>query len=185
MPNNKAPGTDKIPIRVIKDCIMPILPVITSSINTSLITSAYPRAWKIAEVTAMKLQKDKEHPEVANNNRPISLLPVLSKVCERVAYDQLVEYLTFKKRLSSKKSGNKRGFSTETLLINITDSILNAIDQKKLTALVLLDMSKAFDSVNHNLLMLKLQDMGGSQSCLQWFSSYLSNRQQVVVSKSR
>ena len=51
---------------------------------------------------------------------------------------------------------------------------------KKLTALVLLDMSKAFDCVNHNLLMLKLQDMGGSQSCLQWFSSYLSNRHQVV-----
>ena len=103
---------------------------------------------------------------MASNNGPISLLPVLSKVCKRVAYDQLVEYLTFKKRLSSKQSGNKRGFSTETLLINITDSILNAIDQKKLTAVVLLDMSKAF--VNHNLLMLKLQDMGDSQSCLQW-----------------
>ncbi|CAB4039843.1 Hypothetical predicted protein, partial [Paramuricea clavata] len=178
MPNNKAPGSDKIPIRVIKDCIVPILPVITSIINTSLTTSAYPIVWKIAEVTP--IPKGKDHPEVANNNRPISLLPVLSKVCERVAYNQFVEYLTLKKRLSSKQSGNKRGFSTETLLINITDSILNAIDQKKVTSLVLLDMSKAFDCVNHNLLMSKLQDMGGSQSCLQWFSSYLSNRQQVV-----
>ena len=72
MPNNKAPGRDKIPIRVIKDCIMPILPVITTTINTSLITSAYPIAWKIAEVTP--IPKKKEHPEVAKNNRPISLL---------------------------------------------------------------------------------------------------------------
>lgn len=77
-------------------------------------------------------------------------------------------------RLSSKQSGNKHGFSTETSLINIMDFILNAIDQKKVTALVLLDMSKAFDCVNHNILMSKLQDMG---ACLQWFSSYLSNRQ--------
>ena len=92
MPDNKALGRDKIPIQVIKDCIMPILPVITSIINTSLIMSAYPIAWKIAEVTP--IPKDKEHPEVANNNRTISLLPVLSKVCERVAYNQLVEYLT-------------------------------------------------------------------------------------------
>ena len=83
MPNNKAPGRDKLPIRVIKDCIMLILPVITSIINTSLITSAYPIAWKIAKVTP--IPKEKEHPEVANNNRPISLLPVLSKLCERVA----------------------------------------------------------------------------------------------------
>ena len=81
------------------------LPVIASIINTSLITSAYPIAWKIAEVAP--IPKDKEHPEVANNNRPISLLPVLSNVCERVAYDQIKECLTFKKRLSSKQSGNK------------------------------------------------------------------------------
>ena len=66
------------------------------------------------------------------------------------------------------------------LCSSISLTILHAIDQKKLTALVLLDMSKAFDCVNHNLLMLKLQDMGGSLSCLQWFRSYLSNRQQVV-----
>ncbi|CAB3995112.1 Hypothetical predicted protein [Paramuricea clavata] len=153
---------------------MPILSVITSIINTSLTTSAYPIVWKIAEVAP--IPKGKDHPEVANNNRPISLLH-LSKVCERVAYNQFVEYLTLKKRLSSKQSGNKRGFSTETLLINITDSMLNAIDQRKVTALVLLDMCKAFDCVNHNLLISKLQDMGGSQSCLQWFSSHLFNRQ--------
>ena len=178
MPNSKAAGKDKIPIRVIKDCIIPTSPVITSIINTSLIMSAYPIAWKIAKVTP--IPKEKEHQELANNNRPISLLPVLSKVCERVAYNQFAEYLTSKQRLSSNQSGNKRGFSTETSPTNITDSILNAIDQKELTALVLLDMSKAFHCVNHNLLMLKLQDMGGSQSCLQWFRSYLSNRQQYV-----
>ena len=70
--------------------------------------------------------------------------------------------------------------SCETSVIETTDTILNAIDKKKLTAVVLLDMSKAFDSVNHDTLILKLQDVGISSDTLQWFRSYLSNRSQVV-----
>ena len=72
------------------------------------------------------------------------------------------------------QSGNKKWHSTETSVIETTDTILNAIDKKKLTAVVILDMSKAFDSVNHETLILKLQDVGASSSTLQWFRSYLS-----------
>ena len=177
MPSNKAPGSDNIPIRVIKDCFPSVCPAITSIINSSLISTVFPTIWKIAEVTPILKQGGHEH---ANNNRPISLLPVLSKVCERVVHNQFSSYLMTKEVLSSNQSGNKAKHSTETSVIKTTDEILHAIDQKKLSAIVLLDMSKACDSISHKILLAKLQDVGASYSVIQWFRSYLSERRQVV-----
>ena len=178
MAPNKAPGIDKIPIRIIRDCLQAISYPLTSIINTSLLTACFPNAWKIAEVKP--IPKEGDH-EIANNNRPISRLPILSKVCERVAHNQFMEYLTSKGRLSTKQSGNKEKHSTETSVIQTTDMILSAIDKKYSTAVVLLDMSKAFDSIDHNLLLVKLQDVGTSLLALQWFRSYLTARYQVVT----
>ena len=107
---NKAPGIDKIPIWVIKDCLPAILPSIESIINTSLLTASFQSAWKNAEVIPVPKDGDCE----TNNNRPISLLPVLSKVCERVAYNQFTAYLLLRNCLSFKQSGNKKLHSTET-----------------------------------------------------------------------
>jgi len=120
--------------------------------------------WKLAEVKP--IPKEGDH-EIANNNRPISLLPILLKVCERVVHNQLMDYLTSKGRLSTKQSGNKEEHSTETSVIQTTDIILSAIDKKHLTAVILLDMSKAFDSIDHTLLLVKLQDVGASPLALQ------------------
>ena len=159
MPSNKAPGIDKVPTRVIKDCLPIILPFVTSIINASLSSSTFPGIWKTAEITPTPKQGNNELP---NNNRPISLLPVLSKVCERVAYNQFVTYLTTKKRLTTKQNGSKKWHSTETSLLRTTDAFLKGIDNKKLTACVLLDMSKVFDSVDHQTLLRKLQDVGAS-----------------------
>ena len=140
MPSNMAPGIDKVPTRVLKDSLLITLPFITSIINASLLASTFPEVWKTAEITPIPKQGNHELP---NNNRPISLLPALSKVCERVAYNQFVTYLTTKERLTTKQSGNKKWFSTETSLIHTTDAFLKGIDDKKLTACVLLNMSKA------------------------------------------
>ncbi|CAB3981754.1 Hypothetical predicted protein [Paramuricea clavata] len=134
-------------------------------------------AWKKAEV--IPLLKDGDH-EQASNNRPLSLLPVASKVCEKIVLSQFNTYLTRNNRLSSHQSGNKKHFSTETLSIFVNDTILKAMDNKKLTALVLLDLSKAFDSVNHNILLQKLERIGASKPSLRWFGSYLNGRSQVV-----
>ena len=139
--------------------------------------STFPSCWKIAGVTP--ILKDGDH-EIPSNNRPISLLPVLSKVCERAAHDQLVFFLSTKQRLSTQQCGNKKWNSTETVLIQTTDSILQNIDKKELTAAVLLDISKAFDSINHDILITKLRDVGLSCSSIEWFKSYLSLRYQVV-----
>ena len=177
MASSKAPGIDKIPIRVIKDCLPAILPSLTSIINATFEFDTFPLAWKTAEVTPIPKVGDHNIP---NNNRPISLLPVLSKVCERVAHDQFTSYLLSRGHFSSKQSGNKRWHSTETSVIQTTDEILNAIDKKKLTAVVLLDLSKAFDSIDHRILLAKLQDCGASRSATEWFGSYLSSRYQAV-----
>ena len=90
-------------------------------------------------------------------------------------------YLTSKGRLSTKQSGNKEKHSTETSVIQTTHIILSAIDKKHLTAVILLDMSKAFDSIDHTLLLVKLQDVGASPLASQWFRSYLTARYQVVT----
>ena len=175
--NNKAPGTDKIPSRVITESAPVIIPSITSIINSSFNSGVFPSAWKMAEVCP--IPKEGDHEE-ASNNRPISLLPILSKVCEKVALDQLTSYLREKQRLASNQSGNKKWDSTETSLVSSTDAILRAIDQTKVTAVVYLDMSKAFDSIKHEILLNKLKNIGLSSSALTWFCSYLSQRSQVV-----
>ena len=177
MPASKSPRIDNIPVRVIKDSLSATLPVITSLINASFTSGIFPRSWKLAVVSP--IIKDGNHEE-PNNNRPISLLPILSKVCERVALNQITPYLMSSERLSTRQSGNKKSHSTETSLIRTTDAILNAIDEKKTTAVVLLDMSKAFDTINHGILLNKLLDIGISPPCVAWFTSYLSDRRQVV-----
>ena len=168
MPTGRASGADKIPLRVIQDCLPNVLPSLTSIINTCFTTETFPTLWKIVEVTP--ILKSGDHEEV-NKNRLISLLLILSKICE----DQFLPYLVSNDRLTTKQSGNKRFHSTETALIHTTDFILNAMDKKKTTA-----MRKAFDSINHGILLNKLQHVGASNSALQWFHSYLSNGSQTV-----
>ena len=117
---------------------------------------------------------------MANNNRPVSLLPIVSKICERVALNQLTPYLEYKKRLTEQQSGNRKSHSTETLNVMMSIKIMEAMDSKKLTLVVLLDLSKAFDSIDHLLLLAKLRTLGISETSLEWFRSYLSERKQYV-----
>lgn len=106
MPSNKAPGCDRVPLFVIKDCVPYILPTLTDLINSA--NSVFPYAWKRAVVVSHF--KDVDH-EVPENNRPIPLLPVLSKVIERIAFNQFNSFLTLENR---HQSGNRKKHSTET-----------------------------------------------------------------------
>ena len=151
--------------------------MISRLVNNSFKAAAFPKAWKLAEVISVPKEGNSEEPA---NNRLISLLPILSKVSERLAHKQFVEFLTTDDILSTYQSGNRKMHSTETALVNVTDNILKAIDEKSASILVLLDMSKAFDSLNHNLLLGKLRKLGLKASVISWFSSYLSSRYQRV-----
>ena len=177
MPANNAPGFDKVPISVVEDCLEHILPTPTDLMNHSFSSFVFPRAWRKGEVVPHP--KEGDH-EVANNNRPVSLLPVFSKVAERIAMRQFNDYLTLHNRLTRHQSGNRSLHSTETLSLLVTDDIFRAMDSRQITAMVLIDLSKAFDSLCHSTLLSKLQLLGTSEKALLWFKSYLSDRQQCT-----
>ena len=138
LPLNRAPGLDKTKARVFKDALQVILGLITDIINRSLSTSTFPSDWKIAEVIPLLKEGDREQPP---NNRPLSLLNVASKVCDKIILEQFITFLMSRNRLSSHQSSNKSLHSTETLNIYTTDLILEAMDKEEISALVLLDLS--------------------------------------------
>ena len=169
LPLNKSPGPDKVNARSLNS--MPvILGPLTVIINCSLSTSTFPTAWKRAEV--IPLLKEGDH-EVASDNRPLSLLAVTSKVCEKIVLNQFRASVTDNNRLWTHQSGNKKLNSTETSNIHLTDRILEAMDKKKITFLILLELSKAFDSIDHDRWLYKISAMGASSATLNWFKSYV------------
>ena len=164
-------------IKVIKDCLSTVSKPLTEIINLSFTSNIFPKAWKIAEVVPHVKEEDCE---VASNNRPISLLVTNSKICERIVFNQLSNYLEEHNRLTSHQSGNKCRHSTESVHLLVTDHILKAIDEKKVTVPVLLDLSKALDSIDQDRLLHQLQNCGFSSNTLEWFRSYLTGRMQAV-----
>ena len=170
LPSNKAPGMDKISSRILKDSLPSTLTTITHIVNNSFVTNTFARAWKTAEVTPILKCGN---PDVPNNYRPISLLPIVSKVTERLVHGQLMEHLIRNNKLAAHQSGNRKLHSTETALLYVTDQLLQAMDNKKVSIMVLLDMSKAFDSIRHDILLSKLQYLDFSQGAFDWFQSYL------------
>ena len=153
------------------------LPFVTSLINNSFTLSTFPLPRKKTEILPILKSGDSEEPA---NTRPISLLPILSKVCERAAHSQFTNFLDSNNVIHHLQSGNRKLHSTESALLHFTDELLNNMDQKKISVVVLLDMSKAFDSIRHDLMLRKLRKSGVSESACAWFESYLSQRQQVV-----
>ena len=147
-------------------------------INKYFYTGTFARTWKIAKVIPIpKLSSSSS--EDPCNNRPISLLPILSKVSECLAHGQFVDYLTLNKKLAKTQSGNRKLHSPETALLRVTDEFLQAIDDKKISVLLLLDMSQAFNIIRH-ILLQKLYELGVSSRSLDWFHSYLKDRKQKV-----
>ena len=104
----------------------------------------------------------------------------LSKVNERLAHKQFVTFLDHNDKLSRFQSGNRKCHSTQTALLSVTDELLKAMDEKKISLLVLMDMCKAFDSISHYILLSTLRNLGLSPSALEWFNSYLKGRYQHV-----
>ena len=135
LPSNKAPGMDKISSRILKDSLPSILITITGIVNNSFVTNTFARAWKTAEVTPILKCGN---PDVPNNYRPISLLPIVSKITERLVQGQLMEYLIRNNKLAVHQSGNSKLHSTEAALLYVTDQLLQAMHSKKVSIMVLL-----------------------------------------------
>ena len=122
----------------------------------------------------------KESTDDISNYRPISILPTLSKVFERTAVDQLTKYLEDNKLLCNNQHAYRRHHSTVTCLVELINHIYQLLDKKLYTAIVSLDLSKAFDSINHKLILKKLTTFGLENGSISWIESYLTNRRQTT-----
>lgn len=171
-------GTDLIPLSILKTSLCVTLPYITEIFNCCITTSEFPDDWKIAKVIPIGKT---DNPMTEKDYRPISILCALSKVFESVLSNQLNEYLIRKKLLCPFQSGYRKACSTITALIKIENDIREALDNKLVTVMVLLDFSKAFDSIDHRLLCNKLKQNFKLDHCsVNLIRSYLTARMQYV-----
>ena len=173
----KAQGIDNISIDFLKKIIDVILPTVTHIFNASIMTSTYPEIWKKAIVRPLPKIK---LPATPKDYRPISILPVLSKALERIVHKQLTEYFNTYDILDPYQSGFRTGHSTATALLKVTEDAREAMDNGQITLLTLLDFSKAFDTVDTDILIAKLRALNLSDTTVNWLDSYLHDRQQCV-----
>ena len=172
--NTNAYGSDGIPFKFIRDSLPIISFYITVIVNTSIVTHVFPHQWKHPHILPFYKSGDKDK---VSNYRPISLLPILSKILEKVIANQLMSYLETNKLLSNHQHGFRSNLSTESALMQVTDKLYDNIEKKKVSLLLLLDLSKAFDSVSHDILINKCKKLNIDP---RWFQSYLRNRCQSV-----
>ena len=158
---------------LIKRFVNSIIRPLTHIINLSLINGYFPDSLKTSRVCPVFKQNDRS---CMNNYRPISLLPAFSKIFEKIVFNQLFAYLSFNNIISPNQFGFQKGKSTSHALLKIINYITTAFNENKFVVGVFIDMSKAFDMVNHEILLAKLRNLGISEISLNWFSSYLSNR---------
>ena len=175
--NSKSTGNDYIDTRIIKLAGQSILPAITHIINLSISHSKFPDIWKIAKVVPLLKKGDPLEPK---NYRPVALLPVLSKILERAIFNQLVQYLTNYDLLNPHHHGSRQGHNTATALLQMYDQWLAEVEDGKMVGVMLIDLSAAFDMVDHNLLLKKLELFGFDNGAVGWIQSYLSKRYQSV-----
>ena len=171
---------DPIPTPLLVECLDDLLPTITHIINSSILSGSCPVSFKSAIVKPL-LKKPTLDPNILKNFRPVSNLSFLSKILEKVVLQQLFDYLHTHSLLSPNQSAYRPAHSTETALLRVTNDILTALDRGDVTFLTLLDLSAAFDTIDHFLLYHILShNYGISGTALTWFKNYLTDRTQSV-----
>ena len=168
-------GNDEINARLLKDSKHTIAESLMKLVNLSFTKSVFPDAMKSAIIKPLH---KKGSTEEASNYRPISILPIVSKIFERAATNQIVMYLEENNKLNKTQHAYRKKHSTQTCLMEITDYIYREREKGSIIGIASLDLSKAFDSINHSHLLEKMKEMGLNATSLQWCKSYLENRKQ-------
>lgn len=174
---NKSTGLDNIGPKILKLSANILTPSLTFIVNKSIVSGAFPSSWKEAKVKPLFKSGDKTD---INNYRPISILPTVSKLIEKWVASQFSTYLNNFNLLHKSQSGFRPKHSTESALTLMIDSWLKAVNVGKLVGCVLVDFRKAFDLVDHKIILQKLKFYKCNEPCLKWFESYLTNRTQRV-----
>ncbi|KAJ8732167.1 hypothetical protein PYW08_014897 [Mythimna loreyi] len=174
---SKAVGCDNISRHMIVSALDQLLPAISHIVNFSLSSRMFPSLWRKAYVRPLPKVSN---PTLSSHFRPISILPFLSKVLEACVHKQFSNFIYQNSLISPFQSGFRPGHSTVTALLKVTDDIRRGMEDTKVTILVLIDFSNAFNTVSHEILLSILSNLMVSHEVLEWFSSYLQGRQQSV-----
>ena len=179
MSSTAACGSDGLCIRVFKAALPAIGRIILNIVNACITRSDIPIAWKHSIIHPIFKSGSASDP---SNFRPISIIPVITKLIERLVQSQLYYYLSCNHLLSSSQHGFRPRHSTETALMTVTDRIMTATDDGEITLVCLIDLSKCFDVIDHDILLRKLQLYGVDTA---WFRAYLGGHTQCVALRDR
>ena len=173
-------GKNDIPVKTLAVTSDIVSYYLSNIYNDSIRSNNFPRSLKLADITPIHKKEDKT---LMKNYRPISLLPVISKIFERNMYNQILAYIN--KFLSPYLFGFRKGHNTKQCLILMIEEWKKALDNKHKAGAILTDLSKAFDCLNHNLLLAKLHAYGFEINALQLLSCYLKERKQRTKVSSK
>lgn len=174
---NTSPGYDEVSPKIIKLVIPLIVSPLTTIFNKSLVNGIFPSKLKTAKVCPIYKGDDKHE---LCNYRPISVLPIFSKILEKIMCKRLLLYLEANGILTNRQYGFREAHSTCLAIMDLIDEISEALDNKEVAVGVFMDLSKAFDTLNHDILLDKLNIYGIRGTMNDWFRSYLRNRKQFV-----
>ena len=170
-------GPDNIPTKFIKLVAEHLVSPLTHIMNTCAARQEFPLLWKIARISPIPKV---DEPLTNDDYRPVSILPALSKIYEKLALRQMAHYLTDNSVFHPNISAYRKCHSTTTTLLGIRDDILKAMKRNKITIAVMADYSKAFDTVTYEKVVSRLHELGFSRSSLRWIASYLTEWKQYV-----
>jgi hypothetical protein len=172
-----AAGYDNIPISALKNSVSVISEPIAHIINLSISSGIVPDLMKIARVIPLFKSGDYRY---FQNYRPVSVLPIFSKLLEKVVFKRITNYIDKSSILSDNQYRFRKKLSTYLAIMRLYDGLTSAIDRREFTVGIFRDLSKAFDTVNHDILFNKLQHYGIRRLALDWIKSYFFNRLQYV-----
>ena len=175
---HKASGPDSLPNTILKNCAAELAPIISDIFQQSLDTGSLPSDWRNANISPV-FKKGNKH--IASNYRPVSLTSVCCKILEHIICSSILKHLEQYSILTPLQHGFRSGHSCESQLIVTMHDIITTYDRKIQTDMVILDFSKAFDTVPHRKLLYKLQNYGISGKTHSWIKSFLTEREQRVV----
>ena len=178
---SKSSGLENISSFIVKVMFTALAPQIAHLMNLSLTTSSFPAAWKVALVIPIPKSGNLS---MVKNYRPISLLPLPGKILEKLVHSQLSNYLDAERLLSPNQHGFRKGRSTINSIAQLTDFVNKKLDSHLPTLVTYIDFRKAFDCVQHPMLLKKLVALNLDKPVVKWIESYLSSRKQRVLANN-
>nr|CAH7753143.1 unnamed protein product [Callosobruchus chinensis] len=172
---SNAKGVDDVSLQMVKLCLPAIAIYLLHIVNCCIEVGYFPQQWKVSQI---RPAPKNNNPEEYRDLRPVTILPIFSKILEKVICKQIMEYVSANQILPESQSGFRKNHSTVSALANLSDEIISALDKSLSCILVSLDMSKAFDTISHDLLLAKCKYIGFDSLSIQFLDFYLKGRTQ-------